>query len=62
MMIRQVGNVFGGGSNGAISKDFGVFLRFKPLFCQSVPTNLAKVAEKVFFGVVQLPTKYQAKG
>jgi len=36
MMTKKL-NIFGGGPNGAMSKDLGVFLRLKPLFWQSVP-------------------------
>ena len=39
----------------------GVFLRFKPLFCQSTPTNTTKVAEQFYLGVLRHPTKFQAK-
>ena len=57
MMIKKVENVFGVGGNVEISKDFGVFLRLKPLFFPPVPTNTTKGAEQVFLGVLQHPTK-----
>jgi len=38
-----------------------VFLRFKPLFCQSTLTNSTEVADSVYLGVLQHPTKFQAK-
>jgi len=37
------------------------FLRFKPLFYQSTLTNPTKAAEQVYLGVLQYPTKFQAK-
>jgi len=52
---------FGETSNGAISKDWGEVLRFKPLFWQSVPTNSTEVLENMFFGVLHHPTKFEAK-
>jgi len=48
MMITNVEFFLGAQSNGAKTSDFGGELRFKPLFCQSVPTNPTKVAEKVY--------------
>jgi len=51
----------GGGANAEISKDFEVFLPFKPLFCQSGPTNPIKVEEQVFLGDLEQATKFKAK-
>jgi len=48
MMINKVDTSFGGESKRAKTLDFGAILTFKPLFCQSVPTNPTKLAEKVF--------------
>jgi len=61
MMTKKVENSFGGGSKGAKVTDFGGILRFKPLLCQPAPTNPTKVAKKVKLGVLQHPTKFQAK-
>jgi len=36
-------------------------LRFKPLICLSVGKNPTKLAEKVYFSVLQHPNKFQAK-
>jgi len=36
-------------------------LKFKPLFCQPAPTNPTKLAEKVYLGVLQHTTNFQAK-
>jgi len=58
MMIKKVDTSFGGGSKGAKTSDFGGISRFKPFFCQPAPT---KLAEKVYLGVLQHPTKLQAK-
>jgi len=60
MIIKNV-EKFLVGAKMAISKYFGVFLRFKPPFCQSVPTNPTKVAEQEFLGVLQHPAKVKAK-
>jgi len=57
MMKKTVEICFGGGSNGAKTKNFGFVLRFKPLFCQSTSTNPTKVAEQVYLAVLQHPTK-----
>jgi len=40
---------------------FRAILRFKLLICQSVATNSTKLAKKVYLGVLQHPTKFQAK-
>jgi len=57
MMIKKVDTSFLGGAKGAKTSGFGAILRFKPHFHQSVPTKLAEV----YFGVLQHPTKFQAK-
>jgi len=50
------------GAKGAKTSDFWTISRFKPLICQSVATNNpTKLAETVYFGVLQLSTKSQAK-
>jgi len=41
--------------------DFEVILRFKPLLCHQASINPTKLAEKVYFGVLQHPTKFQLK-
>jgi len=61
MIIKKVDTSFLGGAKGAKTSDFGAILRFKPLICQSVATNPIKLAEKLYFCVLQLPTKFQAK-
>ena len=61
MMIKQIDTSFLGGNKGAKPSNFGAIFRFKPLFCLSVPTNLRKRAEMVYFSVLQHPTKFQAK-
>jgi len=38
-----------------------VFLSLKPLFCQLSLTKRLEVAEQVFLGILQHPTKFQAK-
>jgi len=45
MMIKKIDTSFVGRPKGAKTSDFGSILRFKPLFCQSVPTNPTKFAE-----------------
>jgi len=60
MMNKKVEICFCWWSNGAKTMDF-IFLRFKSLFCQSIPTNPPKVAEEVCLSVLQHPTKFQAK-
>jgi len=37
------------------------FSWFNPLFCQSTPINPTKVAEQVYLGILQHPTKLQAE-
>jgi len=59
MMIKKVDTSLLGGAKGAKASDFGAILRFRPHFCQLVPPNLTKLAEKVYFGVLQHPTKFQ---
>jgi len=61
MMIKKVDTSFLGGAKGAKNTNCGAILRLKPLICQWVATNPTKLAQKVYFGVVQLPTKFQAK-
>jgi len=61
MMIKNAEIVFWWGSMRAKRTDFGGVLRSKQLFSQSVPTNPTKVAKKVYVGVLQHPTKFQAK-
>jgi len=61
MMIKKVETCIRGGPKGAKTTDCGGILMFKLLFCQSVGTNLPKLAEKVFFGVLHHPTKFHAK-
>jgi len=60
MIMKKVDTSFFGGDKGAKISDFGAILGFKPLFCQSLPTNPTKLAEKVCFGVLQHLTKFQA--
>jgi len=60
-MIKKVDTSFLGGAKAAKTSDFGAVLRFKPLFCPSVPINPTELAEKVYFGVLQHLTKFQAK-
>jgi len=57
MMIKSW-NFFWWGVQEGKNTDFGGILRFKPLFCQPAPT---KLAENVCLGVLQQPTKFQAK-
>jgi len=59
MMITKVEMFIVRGFKGAKITDFVLF-RFKPLFCQSVPTNRTKLAEKML-GVLQNPIKFQTK-
>jgi len=59
-MIKKVDTSFLGDAQGAKTSKFGAILRFNPLICQSVGTNPTKHAEKVFCGVLQHPTKFQA--
>jgi len=61
MIIKRINTCIGGGSKGAKTSDFGCILRFKPLFCQSAFTNPTNLAEKVYFGVLQHPNKFQVK-
>ena len=58
MMITKVEMFIVRGFKGAKITDFVLF-RFKPLFCQSVPTNRIKLAEKMYLGVLQNPIKFQ---
>jgi len=53
--------LFGEGSNVAKNTDFGGIYRFKPRFCQPVPTNPTKRAEKVYLGILQHHPNIQAK-
>jgi len=61
MMIKKVDTFFLMGAKGAKTSDLGAILKFKPLICQSVSTNPTKLVERVYFGVLQHPTKFQAK-
>jgi len=58
MRIKKVDTSFFGSAQGAKSSNNRAILRFKPLFCQPAPTTLAK---KVYFGVLQHPSTFQAK-
>jgi len=55
MMIKK-SNFLVGGQTGQYPKIF-VFMFLKPLFCQSTLTNRLKIAEQVFLGILQHPTK-----
>jgi len=59
MMIKKV-EIFWWGSNVEKNMDF-FFLRFKPLFCQSTPTNITKVAAQVHLGVLQHPHQFSSE-
>jgi len=59
-MIKKVESSFGGVKGGK-NTHIGSILGFKPLFCQSALTTLNKLAEKVYLGVLQHPTKFQAE-
>ena len=60
MMIKKVDIFLMGGTTGR-KQWISFFLRFKPLFFQSGPTNPTKVAEQVYLSVLQHPTEFQAK-
>jgi len=61
MMIKKVDTSFLGGAKRAKTSDFQAIMRFEPLIFQSVATNPTKLAEKVWFGILQLPTKFQVQ-
>jgi len=58
MMIEKVFLV---GVQEGKTTDFVDILRFKPLFYQSAIMNPTKLTEKVYLGVLQHPTNFQAK-
>jgi len=61
VIIKKVDTSFLGVAKREKNSDFRAILRFKPLICQSVDTTPTKLAESVYFGVLQLPNKFQAK-
>ena len=59
-MIKKGDTSFLEGAKGAKTSDFGAILKFKPLVFRSVGMNPPKLAEKVYHGVLQHPTIFQA--
>jgi len=60
MMITKVEMFIVRGFKGAKITDFVLF-RFKPLFCQSVPTNRTKLAEKCIWVSYKIPSNFKPK-
>jgi len=60
LIIKKVETSFAGGTQGH-KKLFRCILRFRRLFCQPAATTKTKLAEKVYFGVLQHPVQFQAE-
>ena len=62
--MKTVDTSFGGGNNGAKYRISGLFWgsnHFSAGQHLPAPTNHTKLSEKVYLGVLQHPTKFQAK-
>jgi len=60
-MIKKVDISLLGRAQGTKTPDFGAISRLKPLFCQDAHRTPTKPAKKVYFGVLQHPSVFQAK-